>query len=111
MKQTINVVTYASYTEADGYIYTDCKVFGSEEAAKDYYDKQCKLAHDECEWGEAFDGDESEKAESFRYETKEERSTSRHAESYEVFSDAYEGYHVKIELVKKKIEDDTRGEE
>lgn len=118
MKTRIFIVTYASHTASgDDNLYQSVKTFTgadypkNEREAREYYERQKQQAYEECKWGENWDADEDEREGETEYEPMYANSDIRRANydgmlhgSYEVESEAYEGYKVQIEFEEREIE-------
>lgn len=101
----ICVVTFTSYTQSDNYLHTEQKVFSNPLFAQDYYEDQCADAHSECQWGEEWNADENERENAYEYPVSE-KYTGRMKDlnaTYEVSSEAYCGYQVKVALSSHEV--------
>lgn len=102
----IFVVTFTSYTQSDNYLYTEQKVFSNPLFAQDYYEDRCADAHSECRLGEVWNGDKDERKNANEYPVSE-KYTGRMKDlnaTYEVSSEAYCGYQVKVTLSSHEVE-------
>ena len=100
MKTKIFVVTFASYTEYDNYLYTEQKTFTDPMSAQNHYEDKCKKAYDECKWAEYWDADQDDRTDAYEYPVSEKRE----CDTYRVESEAYCGYHVCVKLEEQDIE-------
>ena len=99
VKTKMYVLAWCSYTEGDNYLYSDVKTFTDEEKAVAEFNLCKKNAYEECKWGSEFESESKEDA--YEFDVKEVTNSGK---CYEVCSNAYEYYHVKISLTEKEIE-------
>lgn len=100
MKTKIFILTWVSYTNGDNFLFSDVNTFTDEKDARSQFEKDCKSAYEECEWGSKWDEPEDERDENCKYNVYEQRYDN----CYTVNSEAYEGYKVEVNLIKKEIE-------
>lgn len=104
MTKKIYLVTYASYTESDNYLYNDVKVFTDEEEARHEFISLRDGAYLECQYGASWDEVETmsdeEREDVYQYTVDSNESET----ACKYTSDAYEGYAVEVQLVSKEIE-------
>lgn len=104
MKATIFILSWVSYTSSDDYLYTDIKTFTDEQEARREFERGCRNARKECQWGAAWDDidnmTDEERAEEYEYDVEESSGTN----DYTVGSEAYEGYKVQVTLREKEVE-------
>jgi len=117
MRTRIFIVTYASHTDSDDNLYQSVKTFtGSDYAknerdARELYERQKAQAYEECKWGEYWEDDEEGREDAYEYQPMYSNHDITRAEfdgmlhgSYEVASEAYEGYKVNIEFEEREID-------
>lgn len=116
MKTRIFIVTYASHTDSDDNLYQDVKTFSgadyakNESEARELYERLKTQAYEECKWGEYWDDEEGrEDACEYQpmwsnYDISRSNYDGMLSGSYEVESEAYEGYKVSIEFEEREIE-------
>lgn len=100
MKATIFILSWCSYTDGDDYLHSDVKTFTDEAEALKQFESDCKLAHDECEWGSQWDENEDSRDEDCKYNVEEHREV----DLYIVSSSAYDGYKVQVKLEAKEVD-------
>ncbi len=91
MKKTIYILTFCSFANSDDHLFSETKVFTEAWEARGRFNAMCECAYEECEWANATI-DERDDAHRF---VVDECRTRDH---YTVQSEAYEGYHVDIQL-------------
>lgn len=95
----IFILTWVSYTDEDDYLYSDVKVFTDEKGVRKLYEKYCKNAYEECEWGSQWDEPEEKRDEDCKFDVDESRDDNE----YTVASSAYNGYKVQVKLTEVEI--------
>ena len=116
MRTRIFIVTYASHTDSDDNLYQDVKTFSgadyakNEREARNLFECLKQQAYEECKWGECWE-DVKNDEDAFEYQPMYSNHDITRAEfdgmlhgSYEVESEAYEGYKVSIEFEEREIE-------
>ena len=119
MKARIFIVNYASHTRGnEDCLYQSVKTFSGanypqlEQEARNLYEQMKEQAYEECKWGEYWDvEDEEEREGAYEYSPLYANNDITRADfdgmlhgSYEVESEAYDGYKVSIEFEEREIE-------
>lgn len=118
MKTRIFVVTFASHTASDDNLYSNVSTFSTgnypkdEQEARSLYDRLKQNAHEECKWGAYWDCEDEEERDGISEyvplsrctEITRRKDTGCLYGSYEVESEAYEGYKVSITFEEREVE-------
>lgn len=104
MTTKIYLVSYVSYTESDNYLYSDVRPFTDEEEARHEFISLRDGAYSECQYGAAWDSVESMSEEERKDEYQYDVTENDGGDTYEVSSNAYEGFKVIVKLETKEVE-------
>lgn len=104
MKAKIFILSWVSYTHSDDFMCTNTETFTDEQEARREFERGCRDARKECQWGSAWDDidnmTDEERGEQYEYVVEESSDTN----DYTVGSEAYDGYKVQVTLREKEID-------
>lgn len=104
MKAKFFILSWVSYTHSDDFMCTNTETFTDEQEARREFERGCRDARKECQWGSAWDDidnmTDEERGEQYEYNVEESSDTN----DYTVGSEAYGGYKVQVTLREKEID-------